>query len=42
MKRGVITRTMFLNWMNANSRLWNPGANLLRTSHFDIKAAEAK
>lgn len=29
------TRTMFLNWMDANSRLWDPGAKLLRPSHFD-------
>lgn len=29
------TRTMFLNWMDANAKLWDPAAKLLRTSHFD-------
>lgn len=29
------TRIMFLNWMDANSRLWDPGAKLLRPSHFE-------
>lgn len=27
------TRTMFLGWLDANSKLWDPGAKLLRSAH---------
>ncbi len=29
------TRTMFLNWMDATSSLWDPGAKLLRPSRYE-------